>query len=465
MNGKETIQIAYTPHTSSTPYVLWLSNHLCTSFQIDPGSKTWFRFGSERFLVTCESKLDDTFGFMVFPEELALNHILPSPHRTYTLTYHVEKNELQVGPILSMLVEKRGNQEDEFGKLTDFASELNEYCQQHHALFYMFSIDDVAGDRISGYRFNGTELLKEIFPFPDVIYNRISNRTFERSEPCVEFFNRCQDWGIPYFNDRFLSKWDVFKLLVNRDALAAHLPKTIQLKEEKSILELLNAFPSLFLKPIDGSEGRGILRITRQFDSQFRLDASKALDPPLPLLSEQGILAFINQYVPVEHYILQQGIPLIQQNDGYVDFRILCNRNEYGIWCITSSTARVGTRNRIVTNVSSGARIEPLMDVLEKQFPIQKAKYIRSVLFELAIETAYCIHEKANGIFGEFGIDFGVDKEGHVWIFEVNSKPSKHASTQSETTEIRPSAKGVFLFANYLYTTSSHERNHHKSTR
>lgn len=458
MNGREIIRIAYTQHTTANPYVVWLSNHVCTVFQIEPGSKTWFRFGSERILVTCEVKLDDTYGMLSIPKELQQNHHLPAETEAYTISYSSEKNEISIGPLIAMFVEKRDNAQNPFGSITEFAYELDQFCKQNRSAFYLFSIEDVASDGIEGYRFKNHELIKEVFPFPNVIYNRISNRTLERSESYVQFFNDCLDLGIPYFNDRFLSKRDIFSLLVEQDSLAGHLPRTLTVMDPEEIGTLMDTFSILFLKPIHGSEGRGILKISKRADGQFQLEASKALDPPLPLLNKEGVLHFIEQYVPGEQYILQQGIDLITHSEGNVDFRILCNRNEYGIWCITSSTARVGIKEHIVTNVSKGAQIRPIKEILETRFSKQMAQYIRTILYDLAIETSRCIHQKADGLFGEFGIDFGVDCDGHVWLLEVNTKPSKHTWMTNNPTEIRPSAKGVFLFANYLYTTSSPDR-------
>lgn len=456
MSRREPVLINITKKPSSNPYKIWMSNHLLTSYQIEPSEKIWLRFGSERLLVTCEANFDDNVGLIQLQSDLVLNHPLPAPNRVYMASFSREYKELRIGPIVAMLVEKSSSQPNPFGNISDFAYELHQYCLQHHSDFYLFSIDDVEQQHINGYRYHENDWVQEIVPYPDIIYNRISSRTLEHSENVLNFFVHCQEYGIPYFNDRFLSKWDVFNILVDQDLFAAHLPKTIKVIDKKIIESVLNTYPTTFLKPIHGREGRGILRITREMEDKYEMEASKALNPPLPTVSKEGVLQFIEQFVPCEQYILQQGIELIKYREGKVDFRILCNRNEYGIWCVTSSTARVGLKDHIVTNVAMGAAVHPVHVILEDQFIASTAKLIRSKLFELAIEICKTIDENSDGLFGEFGIDFGVDVQGHPWILEVNTKPSKHERLSPYSSEIRPSAKGIFLFANYLYTSQEH---------
>ncbi|WP_349409571.1 YheC/YheD family protein [Pseudalkalibacillus sp. SCS-8] len=453
MNTRETVQIKYILASSSNPYVVWLSNHLMTRFRLQPKEKVWFRYGNERFLVKCEVKLDDTYGMVEIPDSLKNSHRLPPTNQYHSLLYSIEKNEIRIGPILSLFVDRHEKHQGTFGNMTQFAVELNELSRKFNIVFYVFSYEDVEPDGINGYTYVEGKWIQEPLPYPDVIYNRITNRRLERTEAYTRFFNHCHDWGIQFFNDRYLSKWEVFSLLLENDAVAAHLPKTVRISDKEALLETIYRFTVLYLKPIDGHEGRGIVRITKQLDEKLKLEASDRIEPPLPSLTDKGLIQFIDEYVPSDHYILQQGIDLIQYRGGNVDFRILCNRNEYGIWCITSSLARIGKEEHIVTNVSKGATTSSPIDVLESRFDRMKAKLILSMLYDLSIEVCEWIASNLDGLYGEFGIDFGVDGEGHPWILEVNTKPSK-ALLSPCPSDIRPSAKRVFAFLNYLYTAS-----------
>ncbi|WP_408009482.1 YheC/YheD family protein [Pseudalkalibacillus sp. A8] len=452
MDKKMRVYFTYTQTSSSNPYMIWLSNHLLTYFGIQLNEKVWVRYGSERIQVTCKVKTDETCFTLLVPQEIRFEHYFPEPDQYHTLTYDQLSKELRIGPIFAVFAEKTDHMAKPFGNITAFSKEIASLCRDHLVTFYLFSLEDVLSDCIYGYTMKEGKLIQQVFPYPDIIHNRISNRTVERSEACVQFFEHCQEWGIPYFNDHFISKWDVFHILVERNALAAYLPETHKELDEETLIKLMAKHNSLYLKPNHGREGRGIIRINKTEEGKFKLESTSKIDLPIPLLSTEGVLKFINQFVPMEDYIIQQGISLITHSNGNVDFRILCNRNEKGDWCVTSSIARVSDTNSIVTNMACGGQIHLLSDMLLNHFEKMKASQIKALLYELALETSKSINMLADGIFGEFGIDFGVDLMGHPWILEVNTKPSKQYMSAQKQADIRPSARGIFLFANYLYT-------------
>lgn len=84
--------------------------------------------------------------------------------------------------------------------------------------------------------------------------------------------------------------------------------------------------------------------------------------------------------------------------------------------------------------------------VLSAQFDAKEMPQIRKHLKELALEVAMEIGAVSEGIFGELGIDLAIDKTGHPWIIEVNTKPSKNLDQPQSTRTIRPSAKAVILY-------------------
>ncbi len=452
MDKKMSVYFTNAQSSSSNPYMIWLSNHLLTYFGIQMNEKVWVRYGSERIQVICKGKMDETCFTVQLPEEIRFAHHFPEFGQYHTLTYDQLSKELRIGPIIAVITEKIEHMEKPFGNITGFSKEIASLCRDHLVTFYLFSLEDVLPDCIFGYTIEDGKPVQKAFPYPDIIHNRISTRSVERSETCARFFEHCQEWGIPYFNDHFITKWDVYRILVECNALAAYLPETHKEMDEETLKKLMARHTSLYLKPNNGREGKGIIRINKMKDGKFRLESSSKIDPPIPLLSTVGVWKFINHFVPLEDYITQQGIPLITHSNGNVDFRILCNRNEKGDWCITSSIARVSDTHSIVTNMAYGGQAHPLSDMLLNHFERTKAYQIKALLYELALETSKSINMLADGIFGEFGIDFGVDLKGHPWILEVNTKPSKQYLSAQKQPDIRPSARGIFLFANYLYT-------------
>ncbi len=48
-----------------------------------------------------------------------------------------------------------------------------------------------------------------------------------------------------------------------------------------------------------------------------------------------------------------------------------------------------------------------------------------SKLSEAALNISKALERNMEGIIGEIGFDFGLDRNGHVWLFEANSKPGR----------------------------------------
>ncbi|MDD3894034.1 MAG: hypothetical protein PHU36_03325, partial [Syntrophomonadaceae bacterium] len=54
------------------------------------------------------------------------------------------------------------------------------------------------------------------------------------------------------------------------------------------------------------------------------------------------------------------------------------------------------------------------------------------------------------GIYGELGLDVGIDKNGALWLIEVNSKPRKTTESEYSTAVMRKTFKRPLEFASYL---------------
>ncbi|MDV2887831.1 YheC/YheD family protein, partial [Alkalihalophilus pseudofirmus] len=64
---------------------------------------------------------------------------------------------------------------------------------------------------------------------------------------------------IPLFNDRFLSKWEVYQQIHNEDSLQSAIPVT-QIYSKEKLYELAQKYDMVFIKPIHGSQGRNIIK-------------------------------------------------------------------------------------------------------------------------------------------------------------------------------------------------------------
>lgn len=383
-------------------------------------------------------------------EELAALLSFPNEKLTLQLKYELEKERLTIGPVFALVTNITTNTETPFGRLTTFCEELARYCSKQHAFFFVFSCHDLTTGKVCGYRYVNGEWMQSQLPVPGVIYNRIPTRKQEKSSTCQQFFQQCREWGIIFFNERFLNKWEVHTRLETYPEITPFLPKTELYTKASNLETMLQQYPLLYLKPIHGSMGRRIIRIQsnrEQYDvdySTFSVTKSETITSLLVLLKT------VVTWQRRQQYIIQEGIRTITHYDRPIDFRILCNKGREGEWKVTSAVARVSAKQQFVSNIARGGSLYQIEEVLSNLFDTHEVKNLRRLLFEIAIRCAEIVELEEAGIYGEFGIDLAIDEAGKPWILEINTKPSKMPHTTRIDLPIRPSAKALVQFATFL---------------
>jgi glutathione synthase/RimK-type ligase-like ATP-grasp enzyme len=126
--------------------------------------------------------------------------------------------------------------------------------------FYVFSYKDLTAQNVSGYYFENGKWIFSKLPQPDVIYNRIHSRKIERISSFKDFRKVLEKLNIPFFNDRFLSKWEVYEKLMLKENIHPYMPET-RIYTLENLKELIEKFNMVFIKPIHGSQGRDIIKL------------------------------------------------------------------------------------------------------------------------------------------------------------------------------------------------------------
>jgi glutathione synthase/RimK-type ligase-like ATP-grasp enzyme len=381
-----------------------------------------------------------------------LNKFLICFYKQKFIAKYMQANEmLYIGPIIALVTEIpsiQENQEPNFGSIHTFCKELNQFVTKTGGFFYVFHYQDFSGESVDGYYFDQNKWVFAKLPPPDVVYNRIHSRQKEQTRLFKTFRNVLEQFSIPMFNDRFLSKWEVYQHLTQEKNIHPFMPVTRLLSQE-SFFEFIDQFESVFIKPVHGSQGRNIIKLVKE-DEQVLVQTSKT---PLPNNSIKKYLKnnVFYQLKPNLHnriYIIQQGIPLIHFEDKTIDFRVLVHKNQRSFWEVTSLVARISAEQQFVSNLAKGGKVMKPLPVLTSFFNKETAVQLISLMKELSIHAAEIIGANTNGITGELGIDIGVDVSGMPWIIEVNSKPSKNF--EDSLTKIRPSAKAIIQFCTKL---------------
>ena len=181
---------------------------------------------------------------------------------------------LRLGPLIGVLVSRdHPDQPDRvFGQITMFCRELTNACHAQGAYVYFFTPEalETRSSSIQGWVYDeGWRKLS--LPVADVINNRLTTRKVE-NKPSVQHFlaDVKSRYGTHFFNEKFLDKTEVFEALAQDAALQRYLPESHAFNGFAVLKRMCNSYSSVFLKPVRGSLGKGILRISKE-EGGYRL--------------------------------------------------------------------------------------------------------------------------------------------------------------------------------------------------
>jgi glutathione synthase/RimK-type ligase-like ATP-grasp enzyme len=337
-----------------------------------------------------------------------------------------------------------------FGTITSLCEEFNELCKKHQVDFYVTSLKNLHGDDLKGFQYTEAGWsLTDVNP-PSVIHNRIHSRSLEKSEEFKQLISFLDKNKIPFFNARYLNKFEVFQSFIDSNYLKPYVPHTEQFFSEEQLQNFIQKYSSVFIKPIHGSKGRNILKVTAE-NNQILLQNSQDSKEERVFQSVSQLFQLIKPMLKRKAFIIQEGLSLLMIDERLVDFRYLCHKNQYNKWEVTSTTARIGHPSQFVSNIAQGGEMQKIDEFLGHYLPRKEKIHLKKLLSELALECCKWIDSNFEGLFCELGIDLALDKQFNPWVIELNSKPSKDLQLSDPLTKIRPSTKAIFsLVQSYL---------------
>jgi glutathione synthase/RimK-type ligase-like ATP-grasp enzyme len=426
--------------------VLFIGKHLIEALSLPP--KLTIQCSRREYQVIIASLQTDENIFECSP--FCLNS-LSLPVESFMIhTSVVNKNKLVLSPVIAVLTEIHNEEENSLlGSITGFCEEMAQYCQQHGFFFYVCSLKSFLQPSIKGYvKLHNCWTLTDV-PYPDVVHNRLHSRKVEKTTLFQQATKRMEEEGTPYFNAHFLDKWSMFTLLSSFAHLHPYLPETHQLRKKEDLIDTLSSHSAIFLKPIHGSQGKHIFRI-KQEERGYLVDHttfSQPYEKEYPTF--HSLFEALYTQLTKQGFLIQKALPLQTYKGCPFDFRILCHRVKEAEWKITSVVARVSQQGSFVSNLARGGEIVNVHAVLQETYDRRTAKQMIKLLKELSLDICHCITVSTNGLFAELGIDLAIDTDGHPWVIEVNTKPSKQQDSITDKT-IRPSTKAIVQYCAYL---------------
>jgi len=342
------------------------------------------------------------------------------------LVYHANRGELQVGPLIGLLTVAASGQEG-----THDASLFRGLWREGMALgamVYAFAPHDVDWSQrlVRGWveRRGGAERM--VLPLPDVIYNRVPNRSLERTLHYRRFLRQLAEVKHTYmFNPRFFDKWQVHRWLSAMQESRQYLPETRLLASVRDMERILLRHGQAYVKPLGGSLGKGIVRVARGREGGYTVSyrlGERNLEHLHANFAEAAADVYLAKHR--RRYLVQQGVTIARYHGRVFDVRVTLHRNGQGDWEVVGPAAKVAAVGAVTTHVHSGGRVYPLKKVLREVFPRDDSAVYERVL-EASTKIARAIEKASHLPLGELGLDLGLTPQGEVHLFEVNARPGR----------------------------------------
>lgn len=220
------------------------------------------------------------------------------------------------------------------------------------------------------------------------------------------------------------SKWIKTQSLLRHKRLAGFVPET-KLYGRTSLLAMLKKHRMVYVKPISGSGGQGVIRAerlphARKAKYRYQLERKRGSFAQFPPFFHS-----LNRVRLRKPYLVQQGIPLLTYADRIFDVRVMVQRTAKRPWKATGYIGRLAHPGKIVTNYHSEGTPVRLETLLSPHVKGAKRREYRIMLQQLGQRIAEHL-QKSHPNFRELGIDFAIDNTLKPWVLEVNTGPDVH---------------------------------------
>jgi glutathione synthase/RimK-type ligase-like ATP-grasp enzyme len=395
--------------------VMFINEQLAIKLNITKKKRGIISFGMKKNYVDIEISTEVTETEISLSQNIIENLYIP----TYPLfEVRVTGNEIIIGPCIGILASHK-YEDITKGRLKEISMNTLAYSRIRGAVI-TFSLDKVNKNKqlVEGYCYNPEKQSWDtgVFPYPSAIYRR----TALNDKWMNHFLTAIGD---SVFSNYSFDKWDTHKWFSNEPEIEPFLPKTKIYNSKEDILEMLKTHKVIYVKPSFGMKGFGVVRISKdngKVSLQYREDGE---NKNIIVERTEDLGKTFETLFHYGGYIIQQGLDLIRFDGGIVDFRCVMQKNEACKWICNGIIARIGAKESVVSNISSGGAALPGLRVMKEalNIPEEERFVLRERIISLCIKVCKALDEYGYN-FGSLGLDIGIDKNQNIWLIEVNNR-------------------------------------------
>ncbi len=313
----------------------------------------------------------------------------------------------------------------------------------------------IGRDAVPGYCYENGEWQHRLFPPPDIVYDRCfthDQRRQQRKRQALEQLSKHHPFL--YLTRGLTGKWRVYQALGKFSKIAPYLPETSPYENSSQLAGWLEKHNGeAFLKPQNGTHGKRTLRVkASSIPDGLKVVGRDGRNNLLrhTFSSRQEGYEWIDRFTKDRSFLLQPYLDLSTSQGEPYDIRVLMQKNDKGDWELTGMAARVGPKHALTSNLHGGGTAHKALPLLSRELGAAAAEEAISLIRKLSMMIPGSL-ESHFGRLAELGIDYGIDRQGNVWVLEVNSKPGRSSFFQiGDRISARKSIENPILYARHL---------------
>lgn len=344
-----------------------------------------------------------------------------------------------------------------------YFSRIAQAASQHDVSCFRFVPSSITptSDLIEGEKYipHESSWATAEFPLPEILYDRCFYGNDAHSQKCIPIVRWLKTRNdIDFLGYGLPNKMDLYHAL-NHSKLHPYLLHSTLVSHVEQIIHTLSYINPAIIKPIDGSQGKGIYFLKKEKEQYVVETDKQAKHVSRVFDSKEKFSTWLQLLLKKKTFLIQPYKHLTNINGEPFDLRILMQKDHLGKWIVRGKGIREGSAGSIVSNVSAGgkilsfdewAKVNPL-----SPFLLKEVEFILSILPRV-LEDAF------SPLF-EIGVDIGFAKDGSLWILDVNSKPGRKViiTTSPETNSELDLAP--ILYAKHIKEQKRSLLNHEKT--
>jgi glutathione synthase/RimK-type ligase-like ATP-grasp enzyme len=271
--------------------------------------------------------------------------------------------------------------------------------------------------------------------FPHMIFDRCRIQHSVRFEQLKRF--RARYRNMTFLNRPLRDKWAVYQTLLGKSRFRPYLPETTLFHNTANVSAMLKKYPTVYIKPINGTGGRGILRVEKIGKDTFYIQGRRLNRKIIPAqkVHKSRLIPYLIGWKSSKRFVAQRGIQIELPSGRVHDYRMLVQKNGQGVWQVTGCAGRIGPPRSITSNLHGGGQAVPMNTLLRQIAPNEEnLQEIRQTAEKMSVEVAEYLEESYDALC-ELALDLAIDRNGKIFILEVNPKPAREVFIQSGDPE------------------------------